>query len=142
MKLKGINSRHSKLLVKYVNFIQGLVYEATEFSGTEKFASFNDVLQNSIQYSNTFKKIMKTPNTEREWVYLAPNLMLYSCLGFFAGIKDKHNRRLIEPLSEELLEKTIEFLGCTSDILEAIDKEKDVKERIKVIQKQQNEPNN
>tara|TARA_R100000656_G_scaffold114243_1_gene86630 strand:- start:381 stop:809 length:429 start_codon:yes stop_codon:yes gene_type:complete len=142
MKIKGINSRHSKLLVKYVNFIQGLVYEATEFSGTEKFASFNEVLHNSIQYSNTFKKIMKTPNTERDWVYLAPNLMLYSCLGFFAGIKNKHNKHLIESLSEELLEKTIEFLGCTSDILEAIAKEKDVKERIKVIQKQQNEPNN
>ena len=138
MDLKGVNSRHSKLLIKYVNFIQGLVYEATELSGTEKFSSFNEVLYNSINYSNTFKEIMKNPKTEREWIYLTPNLMLYSCLGFFAGLKNKHNKHLIESLSEELLAKTVEFLGCTSEILEDIDKEKEVKERIKIIQKQKN----
>lgn len=141
MKLASLNTKHAKLLDKYVKYLQGVAYEATEFSAPKKFEEFNEILHNIVNYTNAFQKIVKNSERVGEWVYMPPNLMLYACMGFLSGIKTRKNRRMINELSEDLFEKTVNFVGETADILDDIHTKKKAKEKIKIIQKERNEYN-
>tara|TARA_R110002020_G_scaffold10327_1_gene39793 strand:- start:1580 stop:2008 length:429 start_codon:yes stop_codon:yes gene_type:complete len=141
MKLASLNIKHEKLLNKYVKYLQGVAYEATEFSAPNKFEEFNEILHNIVNYTNAFQKIVKDSKRISEWVYMPPNLMLYACMGFLSGIKDKTNKKLINELSEDLFERTVDFVGETADILDSIKTKINTAEKIKIIQKERNEHN-
>lgn len=140
MKISSLNQQHEDILHEYVKFVQGTVYRATENQESSKFLDFNEVLENIIDYTNAFNKLVKTPNIMTEWAYMTPNLILYACMGFLTGIKNTENAEEIEFLSEELLEKTVDFIGHTTDILEDI-KIKEAFQK-KTLTKHQNEHNN
>ena len=91
MKLQSINEEHEVLIRRYVNFIKGIAYEANEHCEYGKFDDYNDILNNIIKYTNEFQEIIEYNNQTKEWVYMSPNLMLYSCMGFLTGIKNKDN---------------------------------------------------
>ena len=141
MKLSSLNIKHAKLLDKYIKYLQGIAYEATEFSSHKKFEEFNEILYNIANYTNAFKKIVKNSNRVGEWVYMPPNLMLYASMGFLTGIKNKTNKKLIDELSEDLFEKTVDFVGETADILDDIKEKDEIGEKIKIIKKERNEYN-
>ena len=141
MKLSSLNIKHAKLLDKYIKYLQGIAYEATEFSSHKKFEEFNEILYNIANYTNAFKKIVKNSNRVGEWVYMPPNLMLYASMGFLTGIKNKTNKKLIDELSEDLFEKTVDFVGETADILDDIKEKDEIEEKIKIIKKERNEDN-
>lgn len=142
MKLSSLNTKHAELLDKYVKYLQGVAYEATEFSAPNKFEEFNEILHNIVNYTNAFQKIVKDSKRVSEWVYMPPNLMLYACMGFLSGIKNKTNKELINELSEDLFERTVDFVGETADILDSIKIKRKAKEKIKTIQEERNEYNN
>ena len=142
MKIASLNIKHEKLLDEYVKFLQGIAYEATEFSAPNKFEEFNEILHNIVNYTNAFQKIVKDSKRVNEWVYMPPNLMLYACMGFLSGIKNKTNKVLIDELSENLFERTVDFVGETADIIDSIKIKRNTKEKIKIIQKERNEHNN
>ena len=145
MKLSSLNIKHAKLLDKYVKYLQGVAYEATEFSTHKKFDEFNEILYNIATYTNAFRRIVKNSKSEKErvveWVYMPPNLMLYACMGFLTGIKNNKNKKLIDALAEDLFEKTVDFVGETADILDDIKEKDEIEEKIKIIQKERNEYN-
>ncbi len=141
MKLASINREHAKLLNKYVKYLQGAAYEATEFSAPNKFEEFNEILHNIANYTNAFSKIVKDSKKKGEWVYMPPNLMLYASVGFLTGIKNKTNKRLISELLEDVFEKTVDFVGETADILDEMKEKEQIEEKIKIIQKERNEYN-
>ena len=68
MKLSSLNIRHAKLLDKYVKYLQGVAYEATEFSTHKKFDEFNEILYNIATYTNAFRRIVKNSKSEKERV--------------------------------------------------------------------------
>jgi hypothetical protein len=135
MKMASVNNEHAELLNDYVTYIQGIVYEATEDSPAKKFEEFNEILANIINYTNAFQKIVKSSKDDREWVYMQPNLMLYASMGFLSGIKNRVNRKLINSLTERLFDKTVDFVGETTDILDEISRRKERAKNIKIIQK-------
>lgn len=126
MKLSSLNQKHEDMLVKYIKCVQGSIYEVTEDSEIHKFLDFNAILENIVEYTNSFNRVANSVNRTTEWAYLVPNLMLYSTIGFLAGIKDKNNAKMIDKLNKELFTITVDFIGETTDILEDIQ----VKERI------------
>jgi len=63
-------------------------------------------------------------------------------VGFLSGIKNKTNKELINELSEDLFERTVDFVGETADILDSIKIKRKAKEKIKTIQEERNEYNN
>ena len=73
---------------------------------------------------------------------MSPNLMLYSCMGFLTGIKNKYNDDKIDYLSEILFEKTIEVVERTSAIIENLEYEQSKKEKIELIKIKRNEHSN
>ena len=142
MELSSLNKKHEEILHKYVNFVQGTVFTATEEYASSKFSDFNEILNNIVNYTNAFNKIVKSPNRRSEWAYMTPNLMLYATMGFLSGIKTKSNRDVINELSEELFEITVDFIGETTDILEDINTKEMMQEKILTTIKNKNEYNN
>tara|TARA_R110000744_G_scaffold15001_7_gene42295 strand:- start:1257 stop:1685 length:429 start_codon:yes stop_codon:yes gene_type:complete len=139
MKLNSLNNKHEEMLQKYLLFVQGTVYSATEDYNVKKFSDFNEIIENIIDYTNAFSKIIKTSSRRRsEWAYMTPNLILYSCMGFLAGLKDNKSEELIDHLSKDLFDKTVDFVGETSDILQDIKIKEDMQEELLTIQKQKN----
>jgi|TARA_R110000851_G_scaffold143855_2_gene282824 hypothetical protein len=142
MKLSSLNKEHEEMLKQYLAFVQGTVYSATEEYESSKFLDFNEIMENIIDYTNAFNKIVKTSHRRAEWAYMTPNLMLYACMGFLAGVKSNENEDAIENLSQDLFEKTVNFVGETSDILQDIKIKEDMQKKILTIQKENNEHNN
>ena len=73
---------------------------------------------------------------------MSPNLMLYSCMGFLTGIKNRHNYEMIDSLSEILFEKTIDVVEKTSTIIESMEYAQLKKEKIELIKIKRNEHSN
>ena len=142
MELSSLNKKHEEILHKYVNFVQGTVFTATEEYSSGKFSDFNEILNNIVNYTNAFNKIVKSSNRRSEWAYMTPNLMMYATMGFLSGIKTKSNKGIIDELSDELFEITVEFIGETTDILEDINTKELVQEKILTTIKNKNEHNN
>ncbi len=142
MDITSLNKKHEQILTKYVRFIQGTVYNATEDYESKKFLDFNEILENIVNYTNAFSKIVKDKNKTTEWAYMTPNLMLYATMGFLSGIKRKENSSYIDELSELMFEKTVDFIGETTDILEDIKIKEKIQEKILNLTNQKNEHNN
>lgn len=141
MIMTSLNKKHAHLIEKYIKFVQGIVYEATEDCEPDKFEEFNEILVNIVNYTNAFHKMVKTADRMSEWAYMIPNLMLYAAMGFLSGIKNKTNTKEIDSLCENLFEGTVDFVGETSDILSDIKTKDEIRQKIKKIQKERNEHN-
>tara|TARA_R110000796_G_scaffold184246_1_gene300820 strand:- start:1416 stop:1844 length:429 start_codon:yes stop_codon:yes gene_type:complete len=142
MKLSSLNQQHEEMLTQYIKFVQGTVYSATEDCDSSKFLNFNEIIENIIDYTNAFNKIVKTSHRRTEWAYMTPNLILYACMGFLAGVKNNENKEVVDSLSQDLFDKTVDLVGETSDILQDIKIKEDIQKKILTIQKDQNEHNN
>jgi|2_EtaG_2_1085320.scaffolds.fasta_scaffold10963_2 hypothetical protein len=139
--ITGFPEKQSELLNRYITFVQGIAYEATEDCGIGKFEEFNDLINNIVKYTETFRQIVETEKQINEWAYMIPNLTLYSAMGFFVGVKNKKNRHYIDSLSEELFERTLSVVSDTTDILVESKRKKERIEKIKIIHKERNEHN-
>ena len=142
MEISSLNAKHEKMLTKYVKFIQGTAYRATEDYSSEKFLDFNEILENIVTYTNTFNKIVKSSSRRNEWAYMTPNLMMYATMGFLTGVKEKENSEFIEELTEIMFERTVDFIGETTDILHDIKVKEDIQRKILKLTKEKNEHNN
>lgn len=142
MEIGSLNQKHEKILTKYVKFIQGTVYRATEDCDNNKFFDFIEIIENIINYTNAFNKIVKSSNRTTEWAYMTPNLMMYATMGFLSGIKKENNCHYIDELSELMFEKTVDFIGETTDILHDIKIKEQMQKEILNLTKQKDEHNN
>ena len=142
MDVSSLNQKHEEMLHKYVKFVQGTVYTATEGYDSSKFLDFNEIIANIIKYTNSFNKMLGSSSRRTEWAYMTPNLILYATIGFLSGVRNDENSDLIDELSEDLFETTVDFVGETTDILEDIKIKEEMQKKILTNQKTQNEHNN
>lgn len=142
MDVSSLNQKHEDMLQKYVKFVQGTAYTATEGYESGKFLGFNDIMANIIKYTNSFNNMLSSSSRRTEWAYMTPNLILYATIGFLEGVKNDENSDLIDELSEDLFETTVDFVGETTDILDDIQKKEEIQRKILTNQKTHNEHNN
>tara|TARA_R100000951_G_scaffold97335_1_gene86946 strand:+ start:1587 stop:2018 length:432 start_codon:yes stop_codon:yes gene_type:complete len=119
------NIEHKKILDKYIQNIKALVYYVTEEEDMGKFNDFNEVLSMIISYSNEFRvdhlNFIKHDGeideaAMLEWRYMIPNLVVFSAVGFLAGISNKENRDNFKKIRQKLFKKTSEIIGETYDV--------------------------
>ena len=142
MDVSSLNQKHEEMLHKYVKFVQGTAYTATEGYESGKFLGFNEIIANIITYTNSFNNMLVSSNRRTEWAYMTPNLMLYATIGFLEGVKSNENSELIDELSEDLFDATVDFVGETTDILDDIQQKEEMQKKILTNHKTQNEHNN
>ena len=94
MDVSSLNQKHEEMLHKYVKFVQGTAYTATEGYESSKFLDFNEIIANIITYTNSFNNMLSSSNRRTEWAYMTPNLMLYATIGFLSGVRNDKNTEL------------------------------------------------
>tara|TARA_R110002020_G_scaffold345467_2_gene559443 strand:+ start:2266 stop:2685 length:420 start_codon:yes stop_codon:yes gene_type:complete len=121
VKVDALNKEHAKYLNKYIKYVQGIMYNATDFASEGKYNEIHDLLGNVVRFANEFKTNIAKKEELNEWCYMIPNLMLYSSVGFLIGIKNRDSKHLIDKAIDELFNKTVTMTSVTSGILEDLD---------------------
>jgi len=116
-EIEGINQVHTKILNDFVVYVKQQTYIITEDCEDGKYQDFADVMEDVFAYYVDFRKYaVKDEGGIEEWVYMLPNLLMYSFLGFLAGVKSKSNYRLINNIETKVIQATMETIGLISDM--------------------------
>jgi len=120
-EIQGINQQHTRILQEFIVYVQKQTYLITESEDEGKYQDFEEVMQDVFAYYIDFKKYaVKDEEGMEEWVYMLPNLLLYSFLGFLAGVKHKNNYRLINTIETKVVQATMETIGSISDMYKEV----------------------
>lgn len=121
--IKCINGTHRRIVKRHLRFLQRRIYVMTEHDiTTDKFVQFNNILKHIVSYSNDFNENVDEMSFE-EWLYIIPNLSLYACMGFLAGIRTKELEKKIDFEMElrKCVDSTLDTVGELSDMLTDIE---------------------
>lgn len=120
-EIQGINQQHTRILQEFIVYVQKQTYLITEGEDEGKYQDFEEVMQDVFAYYIDFRKYaVKDEDGMEEWVYMLPNLLLYSFLGFLAGVKHKNNYRLINTIETKVVQATMETIGSISDMYKEV----------------------
>jgi hypothetical protein len=118
-KIEGVSEEHTVILTEYLTFLKKQLYTITEYCDEGKYHDFEDVLEDIISYYVDFKKYAVHDEAGmEEWIYMLPNLTMYSFMGFLAGVKNKRNIIVIDKVYESVLMSTMETIGLISDSIQ------------------------
>ena len=118
-KIEGVSEEHTEILLDYLTFLKKQLYTITEYCDEGKYHDFENVLEDIISYYVDFKKYaVHDESGMEEWIYMLPNLTMYSFMGFLAGVKNKRNIIIVDKVYESVLMSTMETIGLISDSIQ------------------------
>lgn len=124
-EIEGVSEKHTEILTDYLTFLRKQLYAITEYCDDGKYHDFEEVLEDIVSYYIDFKKYaVHDEQSMEEWIYMLPNLTMYSFMGFLAGIKNKRNIIIVDRIYENVMMSTMETIGLISD---AIQEDKEIK---------------
>jgi len=98
MKKKDIlylNASHQEVVEVLMEDVKKIMYYATEDEIAGKYQDFLNILDSVYLYSNNFHettlKIEGDDGVMAEFIFLIPNMLFYTAIGFLTGIKTKAN---------------------------------------------------
>jgi len=131
-EISYINENHKKIVELHLRKIKQAMYFATEDVAEGKYQDFLDIMNSVYLYSNNFYNTMVEKRDDNglleEFMFLIPNMIFYTAIGFLTALKDGDNDNLMRSSLEEIGSICENATSELADIL--IDK----KEKIKIIQ--------
>ena len=124
-----INEEHEQIVLDYLTFVQKQVYDATEMAESGKYNDFQDILSDILMYHNDFSDFGLKDDSVSEWLFSIPNLAMFTTLGFFAGLRNKSNKDLLDRCSGNIHGATMDTVGSLSDMLKDMQENSKVKEQ-------------
>ena len=98
MKKKDIlylNEGHQVVVEGLMEDVKKIMYYATEDEIAGKYQDFLNILDSVYLYSNNFHettlKIEGDDGVMAEFIFLIPNMLFYTAIGFITGLKTKEN---------------------------------------------------
>jgi hypothetical protein len=129
-----INDQHKEIVQTHIQKIKKVMYFATEDAGDGKYKDFLDILDSIYLYSNNFYDTMVSKRTRseilEEFIFLIPNMVFYTAIGFLTALKDGENDFLMRD-SLETIGSYCE--GTTSELADIIIDEKETKKILQDI---------
>jgi hypothetical protein len=131
-EISYINENHKKIVEIHLRKIKQAMYFATEDVAEGKYQDFLDIMNSVYLYSNNFYDTMveKRDNNVllEEFMFLIPNMVFYTAIGFLTALKDGGN--------DNLMRSSLEEIGsiCENATSELADILIDEKEKVKIIQ--------
>jgi hypothetical protein len=116
-----INEEHKAIIEEYLKFIQRDVYDVTENANCGKFSDFQELLDDILRYHNDFVDMPMKENNFDEWIFSIPNLCMFTSLGFYAGLKNKENEKMIQTHIDLIHETTMNTFAVLSDFLNDVE---------------------
>tara|TARA_R110002020_G_C16082346_1_gene757180 strand:+ start:177 stop:617 length:441 start_codon:yes stop_codon:yes gene_type:complete len=130
-----LNDEHEQIIEGYLIVIKKLMYFATENTETGKYQDFLTILNSIYLYSNNFYATMiNKSNIEKgavaEFLFLIPNMLFYTSIGFLTALKDGKNDSELKNSLEEI---GFNCENITSELADVLIDEAEKKEILKDI---------
>ena len=133
MKKKDIlylNKRHQIIVENLVKDVKESMYYATENEIDGKYRDFLGILDSIYLHSNIFNtttlKTDKDDGVVAEFIFLIPNMLFYTVIGFLTGLKTSDNSDNIIAYIEEIGGMCESSTGELADVLIDINESKDL----------------
>ncbi len=131
-----LNDQHEKIVESHLKTIKKLMYFATEDVDGGKYHDFLHIVNSIFLYSNNFHKTMvdkvDTDNgVVAEFVFLIPNMIFYTAIGFLTALKDGEND---EDMKDALEKIGVSCENTTSELADIIIDESEKKQIYKEIE--------
>ena len=92
-----LNDNHQQIIEKLVKDVKELMYFATEDEISGKDQDFLQILNSVYLYSNNFHettlKIESDNGGVSEFIFLIPNMLFYTTIGFLTALKNQDNAK-------------------------------------------------
>jgi len=131
-EISYINENHRRIVELHLRKIKKEMYFATEDVGEGKYQDFLDIMNSVYLYSNNFYDTMVEKRGDGglldEFMFLIPNMVFYTAIGYLTALKDGHN--------DNLMRSSLEEIGyiCENATSELADILIDEKESVKIMQ--------
>lgn len=131
-EISYINENHRRIVELHLRNIKKAMYFATEDVGEGKYQDFLDIMNSVYLYSNNFYDTMVEKKDGGglldEFMFLIPNMVFYTAIGYLTALKDGEN--------DYLMRNGLEEIGsiCENATSELADILIDEKEKVKIIQ--------
>jgi len=100
------NNDHQHIVEKLLKDIKELMYFATEDEGLGKYQDFLNILDSVFLYSNNFHETtLKKEHDDgvmAEFIFLIPNMIFYTAIGFLTALKTVENRKIMRDFLEDI----------------------------------------
>jgi len=100
------NNDHQHIVEKLLKDIKELMYFATEDEGLGKYQDFLNILDSVFLYSNNFHETtLKKEHDDgvmAEFIFLIPNMIFYTAIGFLTALKTCENRKHMKSYLEDI----------------------------------------
>ncbi len=131
-----LNDQHEKIVESHLKTIKKLMYFATEDVDGGKYQDFLHIVNSIFLYSNNFHKTMvnkvDTDNgVVAEFIFLIPNMIFYTSIGFLTALKDGENN---EDMKDALEKIGLSCENTTSELADIIIDESEKKQIYKEIE--------
>ena len=101
-----LNNNHKKVVEKLMKDVKELMYYATEEQISGKYQDFLNILDSVYLYSNNFHettlKIEGDNGVMAEFIFLIPNMIFYSAIGFLTALKNEDNSKYMKGYLEDI----------------------------------------
>ena len=98
MKKKDIlylNASHKQVVEMLMEDVKKIMYYATEYEIVGKYQDFLNILDSVYLYSNNFHnttlKVDDDNGVMAEFIFLIPNMLFYTAIGFLTALKTEEN---------------------------------------------------
>ena len=93
-----LNTAHQVLIEKLEKEVKAFMYFATEDEGVGKYQDFLNLLDSVYLYSNNFHETSIKNNVDdgvvAEFIFLIPNMIFYTTIGFLTALKNNENKKM------------------------------------------------
>lgn len=128
------NNDHQHIVEKLLKDIKELMYFATEDEGLGKYQDFLNILDSVFLYSNNFHETtLKKEHDDgvmAEFIFLIPNMIFYTAIGFLTALKTVENRKIMRDSLEDIGSSCE---NATSELADVLIDEQEKKKLLKGI---------
>ena len=101
-----LNNNHKDVVERLMKDVKELMYYATEEQISGKYQDFLNILDSVYLYSNNFHettlKIEGDNGVMAEFIFLIPNMIFYSAIGFLTALKNEDNSKYMKGYLEDI----------------------------------------
>lgn len=126
-----LNFNHQSVVEKLMKDLKSTMYFATENEITGKYQDFLEIIDSVYLYSNNFHettlKIDRDNGVMAEFIFLIPNMLFYTSIGFLKALKNSENSSYMQDYLEDIANY------CENATTELADVLIDVKDEKKIL---------
>ncbi len=137
-----LNFNHESVVEKLMKDLKSTMYFATENEITGKYQHFLEIIDSVYLYSNNFHettlKIDKDNGVMAEFIFLIPNMLFYTSIGFLTALKNSENSSYMQVYLEDIANYCENATSELADVLIDVKDEKKILKGILNEEKIQN----